>query len=61
MKTYIVSNSGTHHLPAEIDWIRDRAVSRCQRVEGEPIKADPDPSDVCELCQPDPSEGEDAD
>lgn len=51
MRTYIVSNSGTYHLPGEIDWIRDRAVSRCQRVEGEPVKANPDESDVCELCQ----------
>lgn len=60
MTHYVFSDAGTPHECGFIDWRRDEAESVCGRVEGEPVEADPDPEEVCELCQSD-DEDEDAD
>lgn len=49
--TLWLTTGGKYHVPARIDHRRDFAVAECERLDGEPVEADPDPGEVCDDCR----------
>lgn len=48
--TQYVEGATVWHLIGHLDHVEDEATSRCGRVTGEPVEADPDEDDLCGDC-----------
>jgi hypothetical protein len=51
MTKWLVSTTGTHHVPAILDHASGTGKSVCGRWAGDYEDADPDPDEVCSACR----------